>query len=192
MEIPLELAFHNVDPSPKLEQRIRERVDKLHRFFDRIVSCRVTVSAPHRSKANALGYHVRIEVRVPGKDLVVSRDPGDDSKHFDPYIVVRDAFDAMQRQLESHSRKVRGEVKTPIAPLQGRVLRRFVDHGFIGTTDGREVYFHRNSVVGIAFEKLDEGEAVELVLTSEESPIGPQATTVKHIRPMQLDPDPPA
>jgi ribosomal subunit interface protein len=193
MEIPLELAFHNVDPSPKLEQRIRERVDKLHRFFDRIVSCRVTVSVPHRSQANALTYHVRVEVRVPGKELVVSRDPGDQRGHFDPYVVVRDAFDAMQRQLESHSRKVRGEVKTPAAPLQGRVVRTFADHGFIATTDGREVYFHRNSVVGTDFGKLGKGEPVELVIASDdESPIGAQATTVKHIRPMQLDPDPPA
>lgn len=192
MQVPLEIAFHNVDASTNLERKIRVRVDKLHRYFDRIISCRVAVEAPHRSRAKALAYRVRIEVRVPGKELVVSRDPGDDGGHFDPYIVVRDAFDAMQRQLEGYSRRLRGDVKTPNAALQGRVLRTFADHGFIGTTDGREVYFHRNSVVGTDFEKLGEGEPVELVVVSDESPIGPQATTVKHIRPMQLDPNPSA
>lgn len=192
MQVPLEIAFHNVDPSANLERKIRERVDKLHRFFDRIISCRVAVEAPHRSQAKALAYHVRIEVRVPGKELVVSRDPGEDGGQFDPYIVVRDAFDAMQRQLEGYSRKLRGDVKTLNTALQGRVLRTFADHGFIGTMDGREIYFHRNSVVGTDFDKLGEGEPVELVVAGDESPIGPQATTVKHIRPMRLDPDPSA
>lgn len=139
MQVPLEIAFNNLDPSENLERRVRERVDKLHRFFDRIVSCRVAIEVPHRSRAHPLAYHVRVEVREPEKDLVVSRDPGNRDGHFDPYVAVRDAFDAMDRQLEEHARKMRGEVKTPSEPLQGRVLRTFADHGFIATTDGREI-----------------------------------------------------
>lgn len=189
MQVPLEVTFRNMEPSDSLERKVRQRVDKLHRYFDRIVSCHVAIEVPHRSPAHALTYHVRIEVRVPEKVLVVSRDPGDRKDHFDAHLVVRDAFDAMERQLEEHSRKVRGEVKTPSAALQGRVLRTFDDHGFIETTDGREVYFHRNSVVGVDFDKLNQNEPVELVLMHGESPAGPQASTVKRIRPMQLDPE---
>lgn len=191
MQVPLEIAFRNMEPSEFLERRIRERVDRLHRFFDRIVSCHVAVEVPHRSQHNALTYHVRIEVSVPEKLLVVSRDPGDIVEHFDAYIAVRDAFDAMERQLEGHSQKIRREVKTHEAPTQGAVRRKFPDHGFIATTDGREVYFHRNAVANADFDDLDEGDPVELVLVHGESPAGPQASTVKRIRPMQLDRQPP-
>lgn len=191
MDIPLEIAFRNMESSEALERRIRERVERLHRRFSHINSCRVAMEVPHRSPAqHALSFHVRIEVRVPEKELVVSRDPGDRGAHFDAYVTVRDAFDAMERQLEQYSQKLRGDVKSRAAPLQGRVLRLFPEYGFIGTTDGREIYFHRNTVVDARFEDLEEGTPVELSLVDGESPMGPQATTVRPIRPMEFVPEP--
>ena len=191
MDVPLEIAFHNLDTSEGVETRIRERVDRMHRRFAHINSCRVVVEVPHRSASGPGEFHVRIETRVPDNELVVSRDPGDRGAHFDPYIVVRDAFDAMERQLESYSQKLRGETKHHPAPLQGRVLRTYVEHGFVGTNDGREIYFHRNAVADGDFEALEEGASVELTLIDGESPIGPQASTVRPIRPMEYLPDPP-
>jgi ribosome-associated translation inhibitor RaiA/cold shock CspA family protein len=188
MDLPLEIAFHNLDTSEPLEARIRERVAKMHRMFAHINSCRVVVEVPHRSPENPLEYHVRVETRVPERELVVSRDPGDRRAHFDPYIAVRDAFDAMERQLEQYSRKVRGDVKHHPAPLQGRVLRTFHEHGFVGTNDGREIYFHRNAVLDGNFDDLETGTTVELALVHGESPMGPQATTVRPIRPMAYIP----
>lgn len=192
MDVPLEIAFHNTESSEPLERRIRERVERMHRRFSRINSCRVVVEVPHRSQAKALAYHVRIETRVPGRELVVSKDPGLYGAHFDPYVMVRDAFDAMERQLEQHSQEVRGEVKTHHVPPQGRVLRLFPDYGFIATTDGREIYFHRNSVIDGRFEDLEEDAPVELSLIDGESPMGPQATTVRPIGGMKLVPNPAA
>jgi ribosomal subunit interface protein len=189
MDIPLEIAFHNVTPSENVERRIRERVERMQRYFAHVNSCRVVFEVPHRSPENALEYHVRIETRVPDKELVVSRDPGDRKGHFDPYIAVRDAFDAMDRQLEAHSQKVRNETKLHPAPLQGRVLRLFRDHGFVATTDGREIYFHRNSVAEGSFDALGEGDVLELTLVHGESPMGPQASTVRPIRPMEFLPE---
>ncbi|MFC3228174.1 HPF/RaiA family ribosome-associated protein [Marinibaculum pumilum] len=188
MQVPLEIAFHNLEKSEALEQKVRDRVAKLHRFHDRIVSCRVAIEVPHRSRAHALGYHVRIEVRVPEKELVVSHDPGPQEDHFKPGLAVRDAFDAMERQLEEYGRRRRGVVKSLNRPLQGRVVRLFADHGFIAATDGREIYFHRNSVVGTDFDNLSEEATVELEVMEGESPAGPQASTVKAIPPMRLDP----
>lgn len=186
MQVPLEISFHNLDSSEYLESRIRERVDRLERFFGRIISCRVTLEAPHRSQRHPQAYHLRIEVGVPQKQLIVNRDPGPQEAHFDAYVLIRDAFDAMERMLEEHARKLRGDVKAHDAPLQGTVLRLFIDYGFVATTDGREIYFHRNSLVDIDFDDLDEGDAVELVVMDGESPAGPQASTVRPIRPMQL------
>jgi ribosome-associated translation inhibitor RaiA/cold shock CspA family protein len=189
MDVPLEIAFHNVAPSEAVERRIRERVARMQRYFRHVNSCRVVFEVPHRSPVNALGYHVRIETRVPDKELVVSRDPGERGAHFDPYLAVRDAFDAMDRQLEAYANKLRGETKVHPAPLQGRVRRLFRDHGFVATNDDREIYFHRNAVVDDGFDALGEGAAVELTVVNGESPIGPQASTVRPIRPMAFLPE---
>lgn len=190
MQVPLEINFRNLEPSDNLERRVRERVAKLEQFHRHLVRCHVTVEVPHRSQHNPLAYRVRIEAHVPDKQIVVSQEPGARDAHFDPYVAIRDAFDAMQRRLEDHAQKQRRAVKTHAAPLQGRILRMFPDHGFIATTDGQEIYFHRNSVVEADFDSLAEAEPVELVLIHGESPAGPQATTVKPIRPMQLAREP--
>lgn len=190
MDMPLEIAFHNMDSSENLETQIRERADKLHRYFPRINSCHVAVEVPHKSQSAKSSYHARLDVRVPGKELVVSHDPGDRDAKFDAYRTVRDAFDAMERQLEQHSQVIRGDVKSHDAPLQGRVLRLFAEHGFIATNDGREIYFHRNSVLGDRFDDLQREAAVELSVAEGESPMGPQATTVRPIGAMELQGDP--
>jgi ribosome-associated translation inhibitor RaiA/cold shock CspA family protein len=189
MDIPLEIAFLNVPPSEAIERRIRDRVARMQRHFSHVTSCRVVFAVPHRSPANALEYHVRIETRVPDKELVVSRDPGDPGAHFDPYVAVRDAFGAMERQLEAHGQKIRHETKLHPAPLQGQVRRTFRDHGFAATNDGREVYFHRNAVAEGDFDALEKGAVVELTLVHGESPMGPQASTVRPIRPMEFMPE---
>lgn len=188
MDVPLEISFQNIEPSEFVEARVRERVDKLQRYYDHINSCRVAIRLPHKQHQKGNIFHVRIEVRVPGTELVVSRAPGDINTHQDVYVAIRDAFDAAERQLEEFSRKQRGEVKRHELPLQGKVLRTFTDHGFVALTDGREVYFHRNSVVESRFEDLKEGAPVEIVLIHGESPVGPQATTVRRIRSTQYVP----
>jgi ribosomal subunit interface protein len=190
MDVPVEISFHNLESSDYLERRIRERIARLERFHDRITSCRVVLEAPHRSQEHTLAYHMRIELGVPQKTLIVSHDPGPQEAHFDAYVLIRDAFEAMERQLEDYAAQLRGQTKTHDAPLQGTVIRKFADYGFIATTDGREIYFHRNSVVDAAFEDLDSGEAVELVVMAGESPAGPQASTVRPIRPTQMQDSP--
>lgn len=183
MDVPVEIAFQDMEASEALEARIRDRAQRLQRFFDRINSCRVIVSTPHgSSQGGRQAFHVTVDVTVPGRELAVSRDPGAQDRHYDPHVAVRDAFDAMEKQLESFKEKKKGEVKTLNAPLQGKILRMFPDYGFIEVTDGREIYFHRNTVIGGRFEDLEADDPVELALVHGESPMGPQATTVKPIR----------
>ena len=109
MQVPLHIAFHGIDPSPALEQRIREQVSKLEQFFDRITACDVAVELPHNHHRHGKQWHVRITLAVPGQDIVVSRDPGRDEDHEDPYVAVRDAFLAARRQLEDYVHKLRDE-----------------------------------------------------------------------------------
>src|SRR6056297_1842905 len=141
MDTPLEIAWRNVEKSETLDALIRERVEKLHRYFDRINSCHIAIECPHRSQHNKKEFHLRIEVRVPEHEIVISKDPGDKGDHFEPYITIRDAFDAMERRLETHSQKMRGETKTLSGPPQGVVVRKFDNYGFVRMADGQEIYF---------------------------------------------------
>ena len=111
MQVPLQISFKNLDRSPTVEAKVRDRVEELEEFFGRIVSCRVVVEAANRRPRQGRLYHVRANVRVPGKEIVVSQDPPQDQAHEDVYVAVRDCFDAVRRQLEDQARRRRGDVK---------------------------------------------------------------------------------
>lgn len=180
MDVPLQISFRNMDKSDAIEARVRERAEKLERYFGHITSCRVVVEAPDRHHRKGKLYHVRIDLGVPGREIVVSRHPKDNHAHEDVYVAVRDAFDAARRQLEDHGRRLEGKVKTHEAPPHGKVLRIFPEegYGFIESSDGQEIYFHRNSVLRDAFGKLSPGDEVRIVIAEGESAEGPQASTV--------------
>jgi ribosomal subunit interface protein len=112
MSIPLQISFRNMDPSPAVEARIRKKAAKLERFHDRIIGCTVVVEAPHRHQHKGKLYSVRVDISVPGKEVVVDRAKPGDHAHEDVYIAIRDAFSAATRKLEDQARKMRGDVKT--------------------------------------------------------------------------------
>ncbi len=116
MQLPLQITFHGIDHSEAVEQRIREKVSKLEQFYDRITACRVTIESHHRNTSNlhhkGEPFHIRIDLTVPGKELVVKRDPKDAHDHEDIYVALRDAFDAMERQVKEFVARQRGETKT--------------------------------------------------------------------------------
>jgi len=108
MQIPLQITFRQMAPSPAVEAHIRKRADALERYFDRIMGCRVVVEASARSQRKGKLYHVRVDLTVPGREIVVKRDPPEHHAHEDILVAVRDAFDAARRQLEDHARAARG------------------------------------------------------------------------------------
>jgi cold shock CspA family protein/ribosome-associated translation inhibitor RaiA len=178
MQTPLQISFQNMAASPAIEARIREKAAKLERFHDRIVGCSVVVTAPHQHHRKGQLYTVRIALKVPGKDIHVGHTGPKDHAHEDVNVAIRDAFDAAARLLEDHVRTMRGDVKAHAAPIGGKVVRLLEGYGFVETTEGGEVYFHRNSVPGGAFEKLKEGDDVRVVIAEKEGEQGPQASTV--------------
>lgn len=111
MRLPLQVTFRNMDRSLALEADIAEKASKLDQFCDHLMSCRVVVEAGHKHHHQGNLFGVSIQVSVPGRDLVVSRNPTEDHAHEDAYVAVRDAFDAMRRRLEEFARSRRGEVK---------------------------------------------------------------------------------
>ena len=179
MKLPLQINFRNMEGSEAMRNNIEERAGKLDQFYDQIMSCRVMVEAQHRHRQAGILYHVRIDITVPGRELVVSREPHEHHSHTDAYVAIRDAFNAARRQLESYARQRRREVKSHAATPYGRVSELFVKEGYgrIVTPDNRDIYFNRNSLLSGDFEKLRIG--TEVSFAEEPGERGPQASTVK-------------
>lgn len=182
MTTTVEIVFKNLDRSDFIEQRVRKEAEKLERFFDRAGSIRVVVEAANRTQRKGDLYHVGIHMHVPpGGSLDVDRAKPQSHAHEDVYVAIRDAFAAARRLLQDHARRLDGRVKAHEAPLHGKVLRLIPGdegYGFIAASDGREVYFHRNSVPNGDFARLGVGSEVRLVVAEGEGEHGPQASTV--------------
>ena len=99
----VQITIRDIPATASLDTHIRKHIEKLNRFYDRISSCRVVVELPQKHKHQGKLYNVRIDITVPGKELVVTR-----KKDQDIYVAIRDAFKAIERQLEEHSRKRHG------------------------------------------------------------------------------------
>ena len=141
MDVPLEIAFHNLESSATVETRVRERVAKLEKLFPRLVACRVVVEAPHRQHQKGNIFRVRIEMSVPGDDLVVSKEPNRAQERFadpDVYTVLKDAFDTAERMLKDYKGKQSGDVKTHDTPMHGHIMRinPASDFGFLRSAAG--------------------------------------------------------
>lgn len=173
MKIPLQITARDFELPESIEAIIREKADKLNTFCDQIMSCRVVVETPHRRQQKGILYNVRIDMTVPGAELVVKREP-----HADIHAAVREAFDAARRQLQDQTRRQRGEVKAHEETPRARVHAVLPEdgYGFLITSDGREIYFHENSVLDGKFKQLKAGMEVRFAETVGEK--GPQASTV--------------
>jgi len=179
MELPLEITFRGMDASDAIRASIERRAAQLDRFFAGIQRCRVVVEAPHRHQRKGRIYRVRVELAVPGEDLFVARESSQHAPHEDVYLAIHDAFSEARRQLQDYARRRRGKVKTKVGPPHGRVVELFRNegYGFLETEDGGEVYFHRNSVLNKAFDRLELG--TEVRFAEEQGNKGPQASTVE-------------
>jgi len=106
MQVPLQITIRGIEHSDALEKHIRDRADRLDEFFERITSCRVVVEVPHKHHHQGKEFNVRLDIGVPGSEIVVNHDHAEDV-----YVALRDAFDAADRRIEDYARKIRGDVK---------------------------------------------------------------------------------
>jgi cold shock CspA family protein len=118
------------------------------------------IEVPHKHKHQGRSFDVRLDLTVPGKELVVNREADEDV-----YVALRDAFDAAKRQLDDYGRRQRGDIKAHAPVLRGRVKRVIAEegYGFIETPGGQELYFHRDNLSGDDFDKLAEGREVQFL-----------------------------
>lgn len=129
MTLPLQITYRNMQPSPAVTERVQAEAAKLDRFYSRITSCRIMIEAPHRHHKWGELFHIRVELGVPGADLVIKHEPSPrpartedapgklakrlepEPRHRDIYVAIHDTFKDVRRRLEDHVRKMRGDVK---------------------------------------------------------------------------------
>ncbi len=155
---PVKIVIRDIPSSPALEDHIRKKAEKLTHYYNHINSCQVVIDVPQKHKRQGKLFNVRIDLTVPGKELIVNRKLDEDV-----YIAVRDAFAALLRQLENYSRKRRGDVKTHENGNHGYISKIFSHdgYGFIQGIDGNEYYFSVTNMSPTQFEKLTIGDSVQ-------------------------------
>ena len=182
MDRPLDIAFHNTEPSAAVEEDIRKHVDKLAARHPHLIGCRVSVEALHNQHRTGNTFDVHITLSVPGRDLAVSRAPHHAEErraHPDIHASLKETFRAAERQLASHKGQRRQDTTAPSgSAVTGQVARVVPgeDHGFILNNLGTQLYFHRDSVTRGTFEAMKPGDPVHYV--EEAGDTGPVATKV--------------
>lgn len=178
MQLPIQITWRNLAASDAIESAVYEKAQKLEHFAKHITSCRVIIEAPHKHHHQGNIYHVKIDITLPGAEILATQHSDKHHAHEDVYVAIRDAFNAARRQLEDYERKRRGDTKAHESLPHGKVIQLFPDenYGIIESNDKREIYFHRNSVIGADFDKIETGASVHY--TEEMGENGPQAGTV--------------
>ncbi len=166
MQVEPEIAYRNVDPTPVLEGYILRGLERLERSHPEIIACRIMVEVPHPRHHKGNLYRVRLDLTVPGHEIVVSRrDPPARHAREEARIAIRDAFDLARGRLRKHRERESGRPAVTEAPLRGRVLSLSPadGYGFLRTPEGEEIYFHRTGVPHDRFDQLEEGSEVRYV-----------------------------
>jgi cold shock CspA family protein len=179
MQTPVEIDFQGMKAVEQLRRSIADHVASLEQRFGRITACRVVLKAPGGHHHKGL-YEVNIRLALPNsREINVARTAQQDERYTDVHFAINDTFKRARRRLQDQVRRMQGQVKAHETLPIGKVLRldRSGGFGFLETADGREIYFHRNSVLDDGFARLSVGTRVTY---AEEAGLkGPQASTVR-------------
>jgi ribosomal subunit interface protein len=179
MQLPVEITYRGVEKSDEIEDLVRTKADRLNKFCDHIMRCDVLIDQPNHTQQSGSPFRVRIDLTVPpNHELVANEKPTSHEMHEPLTKIINDAFKTMERQLKELNERQHQNVKNHAEP-RALVTKLFAeqDYGFITDLQGRDVYFHRNSLINGDFDHLKIGSEVRYVETHGEK--GPQATTVQ-------------
>ena len=187
MQIPIEIAFHNLDSQAWAEAEIRDRIADLERIYDRMSTCRVRVDQRAQNSHGTIPPVVRIEIGIPGgKDLVVSHEPDHLQRKFqrpDLRNAIHEAFRIAERRLLDLKTQREGRTKQDQHDSENQALGQVAeltpdqDFGFLMTREGGLLYFHRNAMLTGDFDALARGDEVYYVEGVGDT--GPIATKVR-------------
>jgi cold shock CspA family protein len=187
METPVQIDFQGMAASASVRDSIMKHVNQLEERFGRITAGRVAVKGPggHHHKGGL--YEITIRLALPeGREVIVDHTAQNDERYSDLNFSINDTFKRARRQLQDQVRKLQGQVKHHEGAPVGTVveLDPLGQFGFIETDDGREIYFHCNSVLGGEFPQLTVNSRV--TYAEEMGEKGPQASTVRLVEKHKL------
>jgi len=187
VQIPPEIAFHNLDAPDDAETSIREHIGRLERIYGRMINCRVHVDQKNQNSNGTIPPVVRIELSVPGhKPIVVAHEPGHLQRRFqtpDLHNAINEAFRIAEVRLSKYKDKKSNHEAAQRHESANEFLGQVAeltperDFGFLMTKEGGMLYFHRNSMLTGDFDKLQRGDPVSYV--EEVGDTGPIATKVR-------------
>jgi ribosome-associated translation inhibitor RaiA len=187
MQVPLEIAFHNIESSEWAEQEIRTRVADLEKIFDRLVSCRVRIDQRNKDLTGTIPPVVHIELGIPGRgEIVVSHEPDRllrKYQHPDLHKAINEAFRVAERRLHDMKEQLEDRSQGSAHDVESQSLGQVAevrpeeDFGFLLTKEGSLLYFHRNSVLSGDFDRLSRGDEVRY--NEAVGDTGPIATKVR-------------
>ena len=180
METQAEIDFQGMAPLSPVQADVARHVEQLERRFGRITACRVVIRGPSQHHRSGGPYEIHIHLVLPhSKDVSVAHTAQNDERYADINFALNSAFKRARRQLQDRVRRLQLRVKHHEPAPTGKVahIDASGEFGFIETADGREVYFHKNSVLDDAFGRLERGTPV--AYTEEQGEKGPQASTVR-------------
>jgi len=180
MQTPIEIDFQGMAATPKVHDAVTNRVARLEQRYGRLTACRVVLKGPSGHHRTSGLYEVNIHLALPnGREVNVARTAPADERYSDLSFAINDAFKRARRRLQDHARRLQGQVKHHEGQPIGTVtsIDTSGEFGFLECSDGREIYFHRNSVLDDGFSQLAVGSRV--VFAEEMGEKGPQASTVK-------------
>jgi cold shock CspA family protein/ribosome-associated translation inhibitor RaiA len=186
MQTPAEIDFQGIQATEQLRACVTRNISTLEQRFGRITACRVVIRGPSERHRKGGAFDVSIRLALPqGREVDIGRSEGrikdadTDNRLLDPVVAVNDAFKRARRRLQDHARRMQGHVKTHDGPPIATVAR-FDDvsgFGFLETSDGREVYFHKNSILDGDAQQVAPG--MRVTFFEEMGEKGPQASTVR-------------
>ena len=187
MQIPVEIAFHNIEKSDWAEDAIRDHVSRLESIYDRLITCRVRVDQRARNTSNTIPPVVRIEMSVPGhQDIVVAHEPDRLQRKLqapDLHNAINEAFRIAERRLSKYKDQLTDHTTAGTHEAASEYLGQVGEitpaqhYGFLVTASGGLLYFHRNSMLSGDFDDLRVGD--ELYYVEEVGDTGPIATKVR-------------
>jgi nucleotide-binding universal stress UspA family protein/cold shock CspA family protein/ribosome-associated translation inhibitor RaiA len=173
---PVEIAYENMEPASVAEGHVLRGLRRLERVAPNLMGVRVTLAKRNLRRRTGNLYEAHLELTLPGPDVAISRTSPVHSESEDLVTAIGEAFGKARRELIEWRDRNGGNVKAHVPPSHGQVTALFPDHGFILASDGRIVYFHRNSVAGDAWDRMEVGDEVRF--SDEPGEKGPHATVV--------------
>ena len=96
----------NFELTDSIRAEIEKKVPGLEEVFPQILSCHISLNVPHRHHHKGMKYSVRIDIILPGEEIIVRRDAAEDL-----YVALHDACDVAKEQILTYAQRRRREVK---------------------------------------------------------------------------------